>query len=275
MALVFAPALAACSLLLGEGFTDPNAVSLTDPDSSTADSPTNGGDGTTSSEGGPETDGSIQPTGDSGVDADAGRCPVAKVSFCDDFERANASDVKGAWQSTDVNAGGTLALKTVPTGNRVLATAVSALGGQAQMMKTFTEQPAKFHLELSLTVSSLASVGGVYVAGVGMANGGNPPTVIYLYVDDTNLYFVQQVANAVNYWSQALPITVGTEHRISIDLTFNGKLIVKVDGNTKIDQNAQTFLLAKPPNLYIGASSIDSTGDDGAFLIDDLVFTLD
>jgi hypothetical protein len=261
-----APVLAACSLLLGEGVTE---TSTSAP--GTDASPTDG-----AQDGSPITPGS-DAAPDAGSDADAANtgCPAATVSFCDDFERSDSSNVKGAWQTIDLNASGTLAFKTEPTGNRLLATAVSAKGGQAQLSNVYTHQPTKFHLELSLTVSALASTGAVYVTGIAMPNSSTPPSLVYLYAQDNGLFLAQQVANGVNYWNQALPITVGTHHRIAIDLTFNGKLLVKIDGNTKIDQNAETFLVPKPANLYLGASSIDGEGDDGAFLVDDFVFTMD
>jgi hypothetical protein len=273
VAVASAPALTACSLLLGEGFTDPNA----DPDEAGAggDGSSSGGDGSTNapSEGGPGVDGS-NPGADGG-DGGTGGCSTGLVRFCDDFERADASDVKGKWELTNVNADGVLAIEAEQNGNHLLAAKVSAVAGQALLSKTFTEQPTKFHLELSLEVDSFASTGGVYVTGLGMQNNSGSPSLVYLYVTQQNLLLVQQVADGVNYWSQPLPIVLKTMHRIAIDLTFNGKLNVKIDGNTKLDANAQTFLVPKPPALYLGAASIDDEGTGGAFLVDDFVFTLD
>lgn len=276
LACACAPALAACSLLLGEGFTDPNAEPPKGPDTLTPDATSETGavDGSNPQiEGGPGTDGSIlvNDAGDAGNNGV--QCPTAAVSFCDDFNRPDAADLKGAWDVVDLNLGGTLALKSSP--NRILATAVSAKGGQAQLSKTFLQQPSKIHLELTLTVSSYASEGGVYIGGIAMQSGLGSPSLVYLYVDNVKLLLVQQVTDGANYYNQVLPSTAGVAERISIDLTFNGTLLVKVDNVTKVNEKAQTFLSPKPPSLYLGASSIDGLGDDGSFLIDDVVFTID
>jgi hypothetical protein len=272
VAFAGAPALTACSLLLGEGFTDPNAQPSNEAGTG-GDTSSDGGGATLPSEGGPDADASnVRPDGG---DGGTGGCPSGLVSFCDDFERGDASDVQGTWEIVTLNATGALGLQTASSGNHLLAASVSAKGDDAYLSKVFTKQPSKFHLELSLQVDSLASTGGVYVTGIGMTNGGGSPSLVYLYLDTTNLLLVQQVADGVNYFSQAIPITLKTMHRISVDLTFNGRVVVKVDGNTKLDQNAQTFLVPKPPTVILGASSIDDQGDDGAFVADDFVFTLD
>lgn len=274
-----ASALTACSLLLGEGFTDPNAEQpANDSGPGGSDAP-NGGDGSTpTTEGGPGVDGS--PPGTDGGLLDGGdsggvTCPVAVVSFCDDFERNSQSNLKGAWDVVDLNLSGSLSIVAGPTGNRHLATSVNAPGGQAQLSKTFSQQPTRLRFELSLRVKAFASVGAVYVAGVGMGSSGGPFSLIYFYVETDSLWLVQQVGGGGGYYRSPVPVSTGTTHRIVVDLTFNGKVSVKVDGSTKVDEDARTYLVPKPPSLYLGASSIDSTGDDGNFEIDNFVFAID
>jgi hypothetical protein len=258
------PALAACSLLLGEGFTDPDAASGSNDAGTAADTAT-----TTPPPGEGGSDGA-PPSGDGGA------CPAAKVSFCDDFERTASNGLKGEWDLVALNNAGSLAIVAAgPNGNHHLATAVSAKGGRAQLSRTFAQQPAKIHFELSLTLESFASVGAVYVAGIGMRSGNAAPSLVYLVLDTANLFFVQQVADTSSFTNHALPIAIGTKRRIVVDLVFNGKVTVSVDGNTNVDANAQTYLVPNPPEVYLGASSIGDTGDDGAFSIDDFVFTLD
>lgn len=268
--------LSACSLLLGEGFTDPNAEPQPANDSGGgadgASGGADGGDGSTTTpaaDAGGDT--AIDPGSDGGSD---GACPVATVSFCDDFERQSPSDVKGAWDLIDVNASGSLAIVPSASGHH-LATSVSATGGQAQLGKELGKQPSKVHFELSLTVKAFASTGGVYVAGFAMSNGFIAPSLVYLFVNTSTLYFVQQVADGGGYVGRVIPITLGTKHRLVVDLTLNGKVTVTVDGNSKVDENAQTFLVPNPVGAYLGASSIDALGDDGSFEIDDYVFTAD
>lgn len=267
-----ASALTACSLLLGEGFTDPSAQVPTDdsgPDGS--DAPTGGGDGSTST-----TDGGDGSTpGTDGGDSGGASCPLAAVSFCDDFKRTSAGDIKGAWDEVKLNPSGALSIVADSTGDNHLKSAISALGGQAQLWKTFVKQPTKLHFELSLTVKTFASAGDVYVTGVGMSNGSDPPTLIYFYVSTTALYVVQQVANGGGYVGSAIPISLGMKQRVVLDLEFAGTITVTVDGVTKLGAKAQMYLVPKPPTLYLGAVSIDGTGDDGSFDIDDFVFTID
>ena len=140
LACACAPTLAACSLLLGEGFTDPNAANK-ETDASAPDALAEGGaDGANPQiEGGPGTDGS--PANDAGGDADGGGnggCPAATVSFCDAFER---DDPKGSWDSVLINAGGTLVVGKPAFGSRRLESTVIAANGQAQMMKAFATTP--------------------------------------------------------------------------------------------------------------------------------------
>lgn len=279
LAFVGAPALTACSLLLGEGFTDADS----DPtDSGTgADGTSSGGSsGTsgTSSSGGASGDGAPgndgAPSGDAGPGTDGGvPCPDATVTICDDFER---TDPKGTWTSMNLVTGGTLSVATETNGNRFLSSAVTANGGHAQLSRQLAITPAKIHLEVSVAVKSLATAGGVYITGIGMPNAGNPPSLVYFYANDTAVWFVQQIADGVNYYADALTFPIDDKrHRIVLDLTFNGKVTLSIDGTKQIDSNAKTFLVPKPIGVHLGASSIDDLGRGVAVDVDDFVFTAD
>lgn len=264
LVIACAPALAACSLLLGEGFTGSEANPASDsgatsPDSTNRDS-TDGNDGGT-------------PTTDASPDADGGFvCPPGTVSFCDGFNR---DTVQGPWEVVHQRPGGTLAIGSSGGGAKHLESAVTAVGGQAQLSKSFGPTPQRVHLELTLEISSLASAGGVYVGGLSMPNGSNPPTLLYLYVSQFGLFFVEQVADGAGYAASNVPVSTGAPHRVVFDVTFGGRSVVTVDDEKKVDKTAESFLSAKAPTVYLGASSIDGTGNGVALKIDDFVFTAD
>ena len=92
----------ACSLLLGEGYTDPDPnvpgdSGTTQPSGdATSSSDSSSGDGTTLLDGTKEA---------------AVGCPIGTVSFCDDFER---DDPRGEWGDKIEENGGTVAGKVLP-----------------------------------------------------------------------------------------------------------------------------------------------------------------
>lgn len=265
------PALAACSLLLGEGFTDPNAPALATDASTSADSPANGGEGgppIVGSDAAPDTGGdAVRPDPEAGGTI----CPTATVSFCDDFERSVPQD---DWAGSSVSANASLTIET-SNGSKALFSSISAKGATAQLTKAFAPVPQKFHLAFDLQMTALAVSGGVYIGGLFMQTGLAAPSLVYVYTEPGGVWFVQQVADDGGYIRDQLPISTGTNYRVDIDLTFNGKLIVNVNGTKVVDRNAEAFLVPHAPTLHVGASSIDGLGNGGSFRMDDLVFTID
>jgi hypothetical protein len=274
MAFACAPALGACSLLLGEGFTDPDA------ERANAEAGGVGADSAIDGAGGGGNDGSTGADADAalgtdaaGSDADAGFvCPTATARLCDDFQR---DEVQGSWDSVSLNSGGTLVIGKPAGASKRLESAVTALGGVAQLSKAFNAVPKKLHFEVTLDLASLAAVGGVYIMGVYMPNGSGAPTLLYVYTNNSGVYFVEQVADGVAYVGTPLPLSLASPHRIVIDVTFGGKVTATVDGTTKIDKQAASFLLPKPVTVILGAASIDDNGNGVAMKIDDFVFTAD
>jgi hypothetical protein len=156
LTLACAPPLAACSLLLGEGFTDTSTPSTNDSGVST-DGTTNG-----SGDGAPTNDGSV-PLIDSGTAACASD---AAGVFCDDFER---SDPQGNWGSLSVNDGGVVVIDKSGGASR-LQSAITAADGVAQLSKDFALTPSRIRIELSLEIDTLPTAGNSYIAGMLMLN---------------------------------------------------------------------------------------------------------
>lgn len=261
-----APALAACSLLLGEGFSDPNVQPPNDSGTSSTDAPANGGDGAPNpnQDGGRTTDESL-PTFDGGKLA----CPDASGVFCDDFER---DDVKGSWEAVGITDGGSMTIVEPAGGSRRLEAAISAAGASAQLTRDFTTiTPTRIHIELTLDIQTLPSQGAVYLAGVMMLNAGNSPSLIYLYVHGGGAFFVEQIADGVNYVQTALAITIGAPHRVVMDVTLGGKALVSVDGATQVDKATETWLVGKPPRAILGPGSVNG-GNALSMRVDDYVF---
>lgn len=275
LACACAPALAACSLLLGEGFTDPN-VDPTSEAGTTPDSAPNGeSDGSNPQlDGGLEADGSLPGSdgGDAGDDGGSGVCPVAQVSFCDTFERATP---QGDWDSVFLNAGGSLVVGTPTVGSKRLESNITAVSGAAQLMKAFKFTPTKVHFELRLLVSALPQAGGIYIGGLTMENGVGAPSLLYLFVNETALYFVEQVADGGGYHASTVGFSTGVFHHVVVDVQFTGNTVVSVDGTTKVTKAAESFLVPKPMDFYLGGASIDGVGKGVGLLIDDFVFTAD
>jgi hypothetical protein len=261
--LACAPALAACSLLLGEGFTD-TSTPTTNDSGGTTDGPS-GGDGTTNptGEGGnPQTDASLFDGGTTAVCASD-----AAGVFCDDFER---SDPKGNWSSMGVNDGGILVIDKSGGVSR-LKSAITAVEGAGQLSKDFAVTPKRMRIEVSLEIETLPSTGSGYIAGVLMLN---PPQLVYLYAHGGGVFFVEQLTDGINYTQAPLAITLKTPHRIAVDVTFGGKTFVYVDGVVQVDKSTESFFTPTPPAALLGANSVDGAKDLSIYL-DDYVFVAD
>lgn len=265
-----APTLGACSLLLGEGFTDPNADSANDSGTGTPD-----GDGGTT----PGTD--ARPNDGQGPGTDSGSkeggtqgCPSAAVSLCDDFER---TDVQGDWGGQELTAGGSLAIGGQAP-NRNLAASITTKGALANLTKTFALKPTKFHFELTMQYDAYPQEGAVHLFGMLLFDPANPssqPSIVYAYVRNDGVHLVQQLTDGMHYHEDPIAITIGAKHRVVIDGALNGKVVVTVDGTPTLDANMQTYLISDVLTLSLGASASDGTGAGFALTVDDFVFTAD
>jgi hypothetical protein len=263
-------ALTACSLLLGEGFTDPESGTSGD---SSADA-TSAADGSTT-----DTNANDASGNDGRADADAGAagdgsCPSAAVSFCDDFNR---TDVKGDWPTMQLTTGGALSLVPGDPSGKRLETGISALGAHAYLLRKTSFVPTKFHMAASIDFGTLPQAGAVYMFGVSMwPTAGTAPSLAYVYAESSGIYFVQQITDGTGYQRDAIPIASdGNEHRIVMDVVLGGQAVVTVDGNAVVNRATAGFLVADPIECALGADSIDGTGNGFTFHADDFVFTAD
>lgn len=266
--LACAPALAACSLLLGDGFSDSEAQPPNDSGTG-SDAPIGdggGGDGGAN----PPRDGS--PTTDSSSPLfDGGRlsCPDAAGTLCDDFER---DELKGGpWDAVNVNDAGTLVVGKPTSSGRQLVASVTGADGVGQVSKDFTITPTKLHIELTLEIQTLPSVGGIYITGALMLNPGNPVSLFYLYTHGGGAFVVEQLTDGVNYVQTPVAITLNAPHRVVMDLHVGGKMTVTVDGAKQVDKNTESWLVLKPPSAILGPGSLNG-GNAFAMRADDYVF---
>jgi hypothetical protein len=260
-----APALAACSLLLGDGLSDADAPQ---PGSdSGADSPINGGDdGATNPprDGAPTSDGSL-PFFDGGKLS----CADAAGTLCDDFERDEPKG--GPWGTVSVNDGGTLVIGKPSSTGRRLESAITAADGVAQLSRELALTPSKLHIELTLEILALPTNGAIYITGALMLNPGNPVTLFYVYARGDGAFVVEQLTDGTHYVQSPLAITLNAPHRLVIDVQIGGKVKVTVDGATQVDKNTESWLVFKPPQAILGAGSV-SGGNAFSMRVDDYVF---
>jgi hypothetical protein len=262
LSIISAPPVAACSLLLDDGFSDDGA--------SASDS--GAGPDTTSSGGG---DGSPNPGQDGGLTFDAtlptldgGKlmCADAAGVFCDDFER---DDPKGDWTAVTLNDAGTMAIGKA--GSRRLEAAILAPDGFAQLSKDFTLSPTKMHIEVTLEILSLPSDGASLIVGTTMLNPGNPVSLFYLYAHGGGAFIVEQLTDDVHYVQTPLALTLNASHRVIMEVQQGGKMTVSVDGALQVDKTTEPWLVLKPPSAYLGPGSING-GNTLAMRADDYVF---
>lgn len=261
LSLACAPVVAACSLLLDDGFS--GDTSSPNDSGTGSDTTTNGGDGSSGGpDGGPKLDATL-PTFDGGKLI----CADAAGTFCDDFER---DDVQGGWSAVTSNEAGTLAIGK-PTGASRRLEATIGTDGVGQLAKDFTISPTRLHIEVTLEILTLPTTGLAILTGATMLNPGNAPSLYYLYVHGGGAFVVEQIADGIHYVQTPLAITLNAPHRVVMDVEQGGRMTVKVDGTVQVDKTTETWLVLKPPQANLGPSSIN--GCSGMSMrADDYVF---
>ena len=260
-----APLLVACSLLLDDGFSDTGQPQPSGNDSG-IDSQTAGGDGSTN----PTPDGGGPPL-DGALLFDGGKlaCPDAAGILCDDFER---DDVKGPWGAVSVGEAGTLVIGKPFTGESWrLEAAVSAAGSGAQLSKEIAVSPSKLHVELTLEILQLPTVGAFYITGALMFNAPNPLTLFYIYAHGGGAFVVEQLTDQTHYVQTPLAITLNAPHRVVMDIVAGGKVTVSVDGAVQVDKKTESWMVLKPPSAILGPNSLNG-GNTFSMRADDYVF---
>lgn len=266
LVIVFAGAMsvAACSLMLGEGYTS-------EPEGADAASTTT--DGSAGRREASPGDAADASTNDAPMIAPL--CEAGAMTFCDDFERPAP---QGEWSTAVATSGATLQISADGQGRRLEAVCPSK-GANALLARTLQGKPSHLHFEVTLEYATLPTTGGVYVMGIAMSPSGSASglTLLYVYANqDLGITFVQQVTGTASYRADVLAAaTPGAPHRIAVDVVIGGKVTVSVDGTALVDRAAESFLQSGAPKITLGAGSIDDTGAGFRVLADDFVFTAD
>ena len=249
LSIASAPLIAACSLLLDDGFAN-DGVSPSDSGTG-SDTTTSGGDGSPIGPDGsnPPIDGSL-PTFDGGKLV----CADAAGTFCDDFEH---DDPQGPWSGVSVNEAGTIAIGKAPNGSRRLEAAILAVDGIGQVYKDITVTPQRIHIEVTLEILSLPTSGAAIITGATMLNPGNPVSLFYLYAHGGGAFVVEQLTDGAHYVQTPLAITLNAPHRIVLDVVQGGKVTVTIDGASQVDKSTEPWLVLKPPQANLGAGTVN------------------
>jgi hypothetical protein len=123
----------------------------------------------------------------------------------------------------------------------------------------------------------------VYVTGLVMVEGGsNIASLVYVYARGTQadgdaFFFVQQrVDSQGSYRQDSLGAFEPGRHRptVDIDLAVDGAILVRVDGERRIDRTRESFLVANAPRAVLGAGSVNG-GFGLTFFADDYRFMIE
>jgi hypothetical protein len=264
LSILSAPAVAACSLLLDEGFSG-NGPSPADSGTGPDTASSSGGDGSAHAErdGGLTFDATL-PTVDGGKLV----CADAAGIFCDDFER---DDPQGGWSAVNLNEAGTLSIGKPSGASRRLEAAIVGADGFAQLSKDFTLTPTKMHIEVTLELLGLPSAGASLIVGTTMLNPGNPVSLFYLYAHGGGSFVVEQLTDGTHYVQTPVALTLNAPHRVIMEVEQGGKMTVSVDGVLQVDKTTEPWLVLKPPSAYVGPGSING-GNTFSMRADDYVF---
>jgi hypothetical protein len=236
--------LAACSLTTSlDGFSGGEVDTVTPSDG--------GGETGASREAGPLPEAS--PGTDGGIDA-ADAAPtvpycdslVPKATFCDDFERSNAT-VVGSWGSRDLSGGGVVSIDPstrTATGHELTTSIpVFAAGSisQAALHRTFDGSAQRIKLSYALRIEAAPGQGSqqVMLVSVSPPASNNDFFQTYLFVTPSGVVLVEQTFPAGagaggNFVQNTLskPIVFGQWQRIEMTVTLAApaSVLLTVDG---------------------------------------------
>ena len=209
------------------------------------------------SDGPPEASGAFDATADTRTDGpgpgDADGGPpdpcAAEAHFCDDFER---SDLLGAWtglrSSIDAGVGGSA---------QAHLTKDLAVGTRSRFVWAFD-------FEMVTPPSP-----GLVFAQLGLFQASTL-WFVYLYAQPGGVAFVQQDIGGGGLVQIPLPAPYGVRHRLEVDLTIGGRVVLAVDGVVSTEQQTEAFMTSGEPRLDLGLLGAPLSPSPFSVRLDDL-----